>query len=327
MWKPIVLTSDTTSIRFNWYDIDQEPRAWDRLIQQLEQNVFHCADVLASHRYGNATRRGIVITDADRMVGAIGGLVAGNGGSQRYESLSFPCVRTDAGRDILNQLVGWMKSQGFSNGKFGSFDGGIEQLTPAAENSPNPLERLEFLWDIRAGEKVWWEQLRSQHRRNLKKAMSTTMQLRQIERNRAWTLTRLRSAWEQRKGRDAGLLGQWRSYQYHRRLETFLGKSGIGRLYGLYAPDGTTLSIAYMLEYKRRSFYMLGASSALGYQTAASVRLFWELARRYSGTAIEWLNLGGVPRDAVTESHEEHGVYRFKSAYGIEPVARRTLVF
>jgi lipid II:glycine glycyltransferase (peptidoglycan interpeptide bridge formation enzyme) len=106
-----------------------------------------------------------------------------------------------------------------------------------------------------------------------------------------------------------------------------LGKNDIGRLYGLYLQDGTILSIAYMLEHEQRSFYMLGASSALGYQTAASVRLFWELAQRYAEASIEWLNLGGVPRSAASESHEEHGVYRFKSAYGIEPVVRQTLIF
>ena len=139
-------------------------------------------------------------------------------------------------------------------------------------------------------------------------------------------LTKLRQEWRSRKGWERSWLGVAKSYLYHDYLLRTLQRGECGKLYGLQDGNGVLLTVALMLEDAREAFYMIGANSAEGDKAGASFRTFWELCRVYQDRGLERLNFGGVPLEAEHDGHEEHGVFRFKKGFGIEPTRRISLV-
>jgi hypothetical protein len=312
------------AMNFRWHDIDADPQGWDRLVAQTHQSLFNLAPMLAVHAYEGARRRGVLLLEQGEPIGLVGGLLRQTPAGGSFESLCFPVLPMPADAAVLDDLVRWLHAQGCAQIRFGSFDGGVEHY-PVDCTAFTVSERLEFPWDLTVSEDQRRKLLRSNHKRKLQKLAKQELQVRRIERHQAWTLTRARAQWAERKGERLRLRRLLRMWRYHRLLHRHLTRAGLANLYGLYAPDGTLLSVAYMLEYGGLSFYMIGASSPEGYRLSASMRLFWDMARSYSDQGFRYLHLGGVPTAALAEEHEEHGVYRFKHGFGIEPAVRLTL--
>lgn len=312
----------STAPDFAWRDIEADPAGWDRTASDLGAGVFHRAGFLAAHRFGRARRRGVVIAAAGTPAAALGGLFTARPGGARFQTLGFP-PRGLLPSDLPGRLCAWLRAEGVAEADLGSFDGGVEDydLVPGARTK----DRLEFPWALEAPEALK-AALHSNHRRKLNKLGKMALELRPVTRRPAAVLTRVQRHWEARKGEEAGLMGLIRLHGFHRRLDREVGRAGLATLYGLYDGD-TLLTAAYMLECGERAFYMLGASSPDGYRIGASVGLFMALAGRYMERGIRVLNLGGVPREAEKDGHEEHGVYRFKTGFGIRPAARTSLLY
>ena len=199
---------------------------------------------------------------------------------------------------------------------------------PVTRVLPDGVEReyrLEFPWMLDGTEQDRMRVLHAGHRRKLSKLLRRKLRTERVRMLPAETLLLLRWRWAQRRGIRFTLRKALAYYLRYRMLDRCLTKNGHGALYGLYDEQGELLSVAYMLESPGTAFYMLGASSAAGYRIGASIRLFWDLAERYAERRLRYLSLGGVPAEAVEASHPEHGVYRFKSEFGIEPVRRVSL--
>ena len=303
-----------------WFDIEKDPAGWDSLVDEQGLSLFHLSPVLEAHRYGKSVRRGVVVERAGRVVAAIGGNLAEG---RRFTTLGFPRAGPEAPQDLPGRLSAWLCDQGVSELDVGSFDGGVEAYDAVAAGTPR--DRLEFPWVLPPDASAVRAVLRTNHRRKLKKLDEIAATVRVIRSGQAWVLSRIRAHWEQRKG---GRVRAWitllNNHRFHTRVDRHMGRAGLATLYGMY--DGEALlSIAYMLEFKARAFYMLGASSPLGYKVGASIGMFCQLAALYRARGVTVLNLGGVPKEAEQPDHEEHGVYRFKTGFGITPALHRSL--
>ncbi|RFA25160.1 hypothetical protein CAI21_19900 [Alkalilimnicola ehrlichii] len=310
-------------MEFRWHDIDADPLAWDRLVSETRQSLFHLSRLLRVHAFGRTRRRGVILSYRGYPMAVVGGLVRRETNGDAFESLCFPSLMR--GRDdLLEALIGWLRDQGISKVRFGSFSGGVEGY-PLDCSSFAVSERLEFPWEISEGTEALRRKLRSNHKRKLNKLDRRKLTLKAVDRRQAWLLTCARAQWAQRKGQRLQVREFLHMYRYHRLLHKHLTTAGIGNLYGLYDEQERLLSLAYMLEYSDLSFYMIGASSPEGYRINASMKLFWDMARFYSEQGFRYLHLGGVPSAALAEQHDEHGVYRFKQGFGVTPAVRLTL--
>ncbi len=307
-----------------WHDIEANPVGWDQTVTRAASSLFHLSAVLAAHQYGAAKRRGIVVMQGEKIAAAIGGLHTPDG---RFHTLSFVPPDAKNPKALFAELTGWLGKNGISSLEIGSFEQGVEghDIGNSGTLQGTLTDRLEFPWDLSSGAPDCFSGIRSNHKRKLKKLAASGATLKKMPGNPAWPLTRLRAHWETRKGYGTGLMKFIRSFRYHAALHKTLGRAGIGRLYGLYDRGGNLLCVSYMLEQAHTAFYMLGASAPEGYRVGASIMLFTELAGRYAQQGIHTLNLGGVPLAAENEGHEEHGVYRFKCGFGVQPSARKSL--
>lgn len=306
-----------------WCDIDQDPAPWDDALPALGLGVFHYSGLLAAHRTGGARRRGVRIEAEGRGAGGLGGLYSDTPNGGRFVTLGFPPRRSALDADLPGRVIAWLAGQGVTEVALGSFDGGVEDY--ALPQGACPSERLEFPWALPGSADQVRSALRTHHRRKLAKLAGTEFALKVIARAPAWVMTWVQYHWEVRRG-GFRPLALWRTHQFHAGLQRHVGRAGLATLYGLYR-GRALLTAAYMLEHGDRAFYMLGASAPAGYRVGASVRLFCDLAVRYAGAGTRVLNLGGVPREAEKEGHEEHGVYRFKTAFGVQPAPRRSLLW
>lgn len=310
-------------MEFDWYDIASDPAGWDQSVAQTKQSLFNHSRVLAVHAFQGAQLRGVALRRGGRTIAVLGGLMRETPAGRSFESLCFPVLGPQRSDSLVYDLIGWLHGQGVTQMKFGSFAGGVESY--CLGDGFTLTERLEFPWDLNDSAESRRRRLRTSHRRKLNKLDRQALTARRIERNQAWLLTRTRAQWAERKGEKFRLADLVRLYGYHRLLHKHLTRTGIANLYGLYGSSGRLLSVAYMLEFRDLSFYMIGASSPEGYRLSASMKLFWDLARFYSDKGFRYLHLGGVPKGASAEQHEEHGVYRFKQGFGIDPAIRMTL--
>ncbi len=72
-----------------------------------------------------------------------------------------------------------------------------------------------------------------------------------------------------------------------------------------------------------RAFYLIGGSTSAGYQCGAAAWLHSQAIQIFAAQGIRTYNLGGTPIDAASESSPAHGLYRFKTGFGVSPVERR----
>lgn len=313
-------------LSFEWFDIDRRPSEWDAQVRAVDQGLFHLSHMLSAHAFGRARRRGIVVRCGSGVAAVLGGLWYRDAHGEHFQTLSFPAPTGERLARLLPELLDWLRQQGVVGIRIGSFESGVENY-PLGDGAWSIEERLEFPWRLDQDESERMRALRSNHKRKLKSLLKRELRVREIQRFQAEHMTWLRLRWAHRRGRRLGLRELFGLYRYYSMLQTNLTRPGLAKLYGLYDQENCLLTMAYMLESGSAAFYMIGASSMAGYRIGASVRLFWDLAGMYAERGLGVLNLGGVPKAALDESHDEHGTFRFKADFGIEPVRRATLVY
>ncbi len=309
---------------FEWFEIDREPAFWDSRVRALGQDVFHLSPMLKVHAGRESRLRGVVVRRAGGSVALLGGVWTVTAEGPLFQALSLPRALGDEDGRSVTELLGWLRGQAVATVRIGSYDGGAENCRVLPDGVEREY-RLEFPWMLDGTEQDRMRVLHAGHRRKLSKLLRRKLRTERVRMLPAETLLLLRWRWAQRRGIRFTLRKALAYYLRYRMLDRCLTKNGHGALYGLYDEQGELLSVAYMLESPGTAFYMLGASSAAGYRIGASIRLFWDLAERYAERRLRYLSLGGVPAEAVEASHPEHGVYRFKSEFGIEPVRRVSL--
>jgi hypothetical protein len=94
----------------------------------------------------------------------------------------------------------------------------------------------------------------------------------------------------------------------------------------LAAYRDTTLLSAILIGWAgERSFYVMGGSTTEGYRCGASPWLHARSMALLAQRGIRLYNLGGTPIDAMDPTSPSHGLYRFKTGFGVTPVERRGL--
>lgn len=293
-----------------WRQLDDE---WDEACR-LAGNPFPLRVYLAAHC--GRGERPIGVSDGQSGRPLAGGILSADGADFRTYSFMPPEGTELAG----GRLVEWLRTQGCSRLRLGSFYRGFEGQTLA--QGIRAVQRLEFVHDLNLAPEQWWSALHSQHRRKLRRASKEGFRLSEIPGRQAAVLAGLSMSWSRRRGLRRNWTDLIRSWWRYRAMVGPLSRRGAGILYGLFRGDGELLSAAYMLETGSSAFYMIGASNEAGYRAGASFDLFWQLGRFYQERGLRWLNLGGVPGAARSDTHAEHGVYRFKSGFVREPAAR-----
>lgn len=311
-------------VGFRWFETRRNPAAWNQLLAYGPQRLFNLSEMLAAHAQGGSYSRGIIFQQPDGRRIAMGALLNERQSRPSLEMLAFPALATTGDPDLLIALSAWLSMQQITDIQIGSFTGGVEGYR-LPEQGLTSRNRLEFEWNLRDAPEQRFRSLRSNHKRKLRRLLKEELELRKVERYQAEQLTRLRLEWGRRRSMPTGFRHTVGMYLYYRFLHRNLTQTGIANLYGLYNRSGKLLSLAYMLESDDVAFYMIGASSEEGYRLNASLRLFWDLSKYYSDRGYQFLNLGGVPADAAIEGHAEHGVFRFKTGFGCEPITRTSL--
>lgn len=319
---PGIRQSGSPASAFTWFDVATDPAGWETLASRTVSGMFHRQPLLKAHAYGNGRPVGIVLQREGGPPVALGAVLRETP-RRSLQLLSFPALAATADPELACRLVDWLRMEGIAEVRIGSFTSGAEgyRRPPAATIQ----ERLEFVWDLGGGTEQRFRALGSGHRRNLRKLLQRDLAIRKIGSWPAERMAWLHVAWARRRGQELPLAQLLQLYRYYRTLDRTLTRSGIGHLYGLYDRAGTLLSHAYMLECDGMAFYMIGASSPAGYRLNASLRLFWELGELYVRRGFGVLHFGGVPADAISKNHDEYGLFRFKTGFGIEPVSRISL--
>jgi len=300
-----------------WRDLSTRSADWDDACR-LGGNPFHCRAYLTAHCGRGERPVGIVESDSGHPI--IGGVLSRNPDAFRSYSFTAPHGATGSGLMVAE----WLRREDCPRFRLGSFMQGLEgqEVPPGVATE----QRVEFEHDLGRPEEQWWADLHSQHRRKLRRSAKQGFILKKIPDSHASVMARLALSWSRRRGLNRSWIDLLRAWRANRKLLLPLSREGLGVLYGLYRRDGALLSAAYMLETHATAFYMLGASTETGYRAGASFELFWQLGRHYREGGLARLNLGGVPKAAEHKSHPEHGVYRFKRGFGIEPCPRMTWI-
>ncbi|HEX8694378.1 MAG TPA: GNAT family N-acetyltransferase [Longimicrobium sp.] len=71
------------------------------------------------------------------------------------------------------------------------------------------------------------------------------------------------------------------------------------------------------------AYYLMGGSTEEGYRLDAATWLHWRLMRTFAGAGCRAYNLGGAPAEAERAEHPQHGLHRFKLAFGARPTECR----
>jgi hypothetical protein len=309
---------------FSWFEIGNDPTAWDRLVEHGAQRMFNISPLLNAHATGGSSSAGVLLQQPGGGLLPMGALINKTPPRQSLKMLTFPALAATGDPELVVALSEWLFTQNIKEIQLDSYTGGVEGYRLPA-SGVNTRDRLEFEWNLQASDEQRFRALRSNHKRKLRHLLTEPLELRKIERYRAEQMTRLRVQWGRRRAMPSGFRQVAGMYLYHRFLHRELTRPGVANLYGLYDAAGRLLSLAYMLEVDDIAFYMIGASSVEGYKINSSLRLFWDLAAFYSSRNYKLLNLGGVPAEAISASHEEHGVLRFKAGFGIESTTRTSL--
>jgi hypothetical protein len=89
--------------------------------------------------------------------------------------------------------------------------------------------------------------------------------------------------------------------------------------------DGAPLAAALVGWANRRAFYVMGGSTAAGYECGASLWLHWRIACMLGAAGFATYNLGGATPEAAKPGHPSHGLYRFKVGFGARAVPCRSM--
>jgi len=89
------------------------------------------------------------------------------------------------------------------------------------------------------------------------------------------------------------------------------------RVFSAWA-SGQLLAAALVGWANQRGFYVQGGSTARGYERSAAVWLHWRIMGVLAAQGCTAYNLGGTAASADRPGDPEHGLYRFKTGFGVQ---------
>jgi hypothetical protein len=300
--------------------------AWNAALRECNGTVFHTAEWA---RYVQAEQSGagpefFTLVDRD---GSISGLALGfHRTSSRSIATPFtgrrwldalPVVKGNLAATVsgfLGQLEGHARRAGDVSLRIGSY------ASPGSEAILSPLgfsisRRLEFELDLTKDEKSLWEAMDSMRRRNIKKAMKAGVKIKEISADEGIPhLRRLQQASIERRVRRGATSALHTSDRQRDPIE-ILVNAGLGRIVGGFV-DGICVSASLFTTFNGLAYDALLGHDSKAFETQAPSLLIWEMIQRFKAEGMERFSFGGCPADAEDESSPEHGVYKYKKAFG-----------
>ncbi|MBL8840937.1 MAG: GNAT family N-acetyltransferase [Planctomycetes bacterium] len=231
---------------------------------------------------------------------------------------------------IARAVIAALASQRVARVELESYDGPWPAPDFAApEFAPLRLEtreRLEFLLDLRGDVETRFAAIKSSHRRKVRDAEKAGVTV--AEESGATALSLLHelqsSTKERREGRGE-TMALPEAEQYERLQRCFVG-AGSGRLF-VGRKEGQAMSAILCGVEGPRAYYLMGGTSAAGFECNAATLVLWRASVLLAQGGVVELNLGGVPREAETAGHAEHGLWRFKEGFAPRRVECRSAIW
>lgn len=229
-----------------------------------------------------------------------------------------PALAPDVSRrDALVALEDFSRARGFAVLRIGSY----ADPRPSDEELPGRLPtrihpRLEFRVALGPDPAATLGRMHAGHRRNIRKAADQGFEF--AERTSLEGALTLHALQEQTFQRRRGLGNEdaaaWERDSYARTMAAYLASGAIRFFFA--SRHGVPLSGIGTLEFGSGAYYLVGGTSAEGYQCKAVFALFGYTIDRLIAQGCTELNLGGVGMEVQDERHVDHGLYRFKAGFG-----------
>lgn len=187
-------------------------------------------------------------------------------------------------------------------------------------------ERLEFLLDLRGDEASRFAAIKSSHRRKVRDAEKAGVTVAEESGTTGLALLHeLQSSTKERREGRGETMSLPEAQQYERLQRCFVG-AGNGRLF-VGRKEGAPMSAILCGVEGTRAYYLMGGTSAAGFECNAATSVLWRASVLLAQGGVVELNLGGVPREAETAGHAEHGLWRFKEGFAPRRVECRSAVW
>lgn len=176
-------------------------------------------------------------------------------------------------------------------------------------------DRIEFALSLDVTVDDLWRAMDDMRRRNIRRGGRSGIAVEELPPDPGVGI--LRRLQEASFERITGRGGQVTPYGGDPGLDPLrvLVATGVGRIFGARAGD-EWLSATLVTSFNGRAFYMLAGHSRRGLELQAGSVLIWECLKWYRARGDHEFNLGGCPVDASDPHSVEHGVYRYKAAFG-----------
>jgi hypothetical protein len=311
--------------------VDVTEEEWDRRVEGAGGNVFHSS---AWGRVARATGGEPVRLEFSREGGPAGLALAAARRSR------FPLLGRFRDRLILETspllapgtsfaegaagLVAFAHREGFAELSLGTTDG---EFGPEGDLTRDwdVKRRVEFRIDLSGGVERTLAQFTSSHRRNLRKANEEGLTF--VEDSTlagALALRDLQDETFQRRSVLGHTRGRaWERDGFVKTMSAYLEAGALRFWFG--ALRGERLSGVGILTFGTRSYYLVGGTSAAGYEARAAFFVFGQLLGLLPAAGVTSLNLGGVPVQAEDADDQDHGLFRFKAGFGSQILRLATL--
>jgi hypothetical protein len=306
----------------------EEPAGWDDQVLAAGGVIFHGTPWAHVIRAQGAAPWFLVFRSEGRAVG----LAVARGSrsrlpvlGRRRSVLSFqttPLLEPDVSlEDALEAIRAFARKERFGRLECLSYWARLPQATAGlAQLGFAVRSRIEFECRLGVDLAASLATMSAGHRRNIKKAMAQGLTFREDSTlNGAMVLRDLQDATYGRR-HDHGHLAPrpMTRPDYRTTMEAYLDAGAVR--FWLVKRDDRPLSALGMLVYGTRAYYLVGGTSAEGYQCRAAFAAFGHAIQALCAAGVTHLHLGGVPDAAGEEGNVDHGLYRFKEAFGAEPV-------
>lgn len=225
--------------------------------------------------------------------------------------------------DLFDALIGFAKGSGYKTIEVEPRWGEDFSAHPKLRSF---VERrlLEFTIDLRQGDEELLKAMHQKHRKNVRKSTGNGLEL-------AWCdgldkFLKLRDMQQSSSERSAGKGNDYGIQDEGYYIESYkkVYENGPGKV--MFAlKDGEIVAALAYLAFGRKAVTVRSGATQKGYETSAMYLLQHELIRLLKEEGFTELNIGGVPADAETPGHQQHGLYNYKKYYGGKPCLRTGL--
>jgi hypothetical protein len=294
--------------------------SWASLVEICDGNPLHLPQVHLADQ-SDADQRFLVFYEDDSPLAC--GIGFSLSGSHRFfrrrESIfllpTAPAVKQDAASSIVyDSLLRHCLDGGYDRLFIGHTWGNCFQgLRPYSHHITETV--VEFVIDLIPGLEDVLAGMHKAHRKNIRRAKRNGLEVR-IDNSLEGLLElrRLQQVSANRaKARGHGF--SIRDTRYFRNVQEQVYGPGIGEVFLAFL-DGECVGAMAYLKLGRKGITVRSGCSAKGYETYAMYLLQFAVLQSAQEKSLFELNIGGVPEEAQSEDHPQHGLYEFKKGFG-----------